>query len=330
MAKVSVVIPAYQHRRFVEQSIRSVLNQTYEDFEIVITDDGSNDGTADVIKGINDQRIKLNIFPNNRGASIAMNDAILRSSGEYIAVLNSDDFWENDKLRKQIEFLESNRNCSAVFCLPTLVKENNEIITEHPWYSLFSNSLSDQHHILRKFFFDGNFLCHPSAVLKRAVYEQIGLYDARLSQLPDFDMWIRLVSNLNIHIMSERMIFFRVLDGDQNASAASPGALIRDMFEFEMVLRHFKEIPDDLFTKIFEPEIKEFKLSEFSRTVSLGWLAASVSRQSHQAYGLKLLFQALDKNLKGIDSKLFRELLTQCDPYRIKHQMKMQNHMAIK
>lgn len=324
MPEVSVVIPSYQHGRFIKKAILSTLNQTVGDIEVIITDDASQDNTVEVINSIKDNRIILNVFRENKGAAYAINDAIARSTGDYIAVLNSDDFWDFDKLEKQISYLKTHPECSAVFCLPKFVNEQDEIITNHMWYNLFTNGPLDQVNILRKFFYEGNFLCHPSVLLPRYIYEKIGYYDPRLTQLPDFEMWLRLVSKTSIHILPERLVSFRILDNEQNASAASPDALARDMFEFEMVLRHYSDLPDDLFQKIFDHEIKELRLNNFSRTVALGWLSACVQRQSHQSFGLRLLFEAMRNNHTGIDSKIFRELLTRCDPYRVRFSSDMQ------
>ena len=98
MPKVSVIIPAYNHALFVGPAIRSVLDQTYQDFEIIVTDDGSRDKTVERIEGIKDRRIKLFRFSKNRGAALAVQNCLDHSSGEYIALLNSDDLFQPKKL----------------------------------------------------------------------------------------------------------------------------------------------------------------------------------------------------------------------------------------
>ncbi|MGB8687985.1 MAG: glycosyltransferase, partial [Microcoleus sp.] len=85
MPKVSVVMASYNHEKFVAETIQSVLDQTYQDFEFIITDDGSPDRTVDVIKKFADPRIKLFCFPQNQGACTAMNNCINEAKGEYIA-----------------------------------------------------------------------------------------------------------------------------------------------------------------------------------------------------------------------------------------------------
>src|SRR5450759_2817271 len=108
MPRVSVVIASYNHERFVRQAVESVLGQTFGDIEVCITDDGSSDATPDIIAGIRDERVRFKRFERNRGISAALNDAIRRSSGEFIAELNSDDCFLPDKIAIQLDFLDSN------------------------------------------------------------------------------------------------------------------------------------------------------------------------------------------------------------------------------
>lgn len=82
---VCIVMPSYNHAAFVGEAIQSILDQSFQDFEINITDDGSQDGTPDVIRKFTDRRINLEVFPENRGGVIAGNSAIRRASGKYIA-----------------------------------------------------------------------------------------------------------------------------------------------------------------------------------------------------------------------------------------------------
>src|SRR5690606_7081522 len=102
MPRLSIVIASYNHAPFVQDSLRSVLQQDYQDFEILVTDDGSSDGTPDQVRAVQDPRIALQVLPENRGACIAMNEAIRRARGEFIVVLNSDDVFLPGKLSRQL------------------------------------------------------------------------------------------------------------------------------------------------------------------------------------------------------------------------------------
>ena len=95
MPKVTVIMPSYNHEKYVASAVESVLEQTWQDFEIVITDDGSTDNTVDEIRRYKDPRITLFTFKANQGAAFAAKKSIANATGEYLTVLNSDDIFSN-------------------------------------------------------------------------------------------------------------------------------------------------------------------------------------------------------------------------------------------
>jgi glycosyltransferase involved in cell wall biosynthesis len=154
MPKVSVIIPSYNHEKYVREAIQSVLEQTYQDFEIVITDDGSRDRTVSIIKSFTDPRIKLFYFPKNRGAAVAVNHCIAEASGEFIALLNSDDAFVPKKLEKQVEFLDKNPKIGAVFSYAQFIDEDSKDITntEHHYAKVFLQQNRSRFEWLNYFF----------------------------------------------------------------------------------------------------------------------------------------------------------------------------------
>jgi teichuronic acid biosynthesis glycosyltransferase TuaG len=107
---VSVITPSYNAEKFIEHTIRSVQNQTHQNWEMLIVDDCSSDATIDIITKIanEDPRVKLTRLETNSGAAVARNTAIEKATGKYIAFLDSDDYWKPEKLEKQLEFMEQN------------------------------------------------------------------------------------------------------------------------------------------------------------------------------------------------------------------------------
>lgn len=105
---VSIITPTYNSAKFMEETVQSVLNQTYQNWEWVITDDGSSDETTKMINQYKDDRIKLQVLPKNGGAGNARNKSLERAKGRYIAFLDSDDYWFPDYLEKMLNFLEIN------------------------------------------------------------------------------------------------------------------------------------------------------------------------------------------------------------------------------
>lgn len=126
---VSVIMPAFNSERHIKQSIESVINQEYSNWELIIVDDASQDNTVNIIENFikQDSRIKLYKCKNNKGVVSARNLAIEQSSGRYIAFLDSDDFWNEKKLKLQIEFMISN-NLAFSFTDYMLVNEDGNFI----------------------------------------------------------------------------------------------------------------------------------------------------------------------------------------------------------
>ena len=112
--KVSVLMPVFNSEKFIYQAIQSILDQTFQDFELIITDDGSTDNSLSIIETFNDKRIKLIKNTSNLGLTASRNDAINISNGEYIAFLDSDDISRQDRLEKQIAFLENNKEFGMI------------------------------------------------------------------------------------------------------------------------------------------------------------------------------------------------------------------------
>jgi glycosyltransferase involved in cell wall biosynthesis len=300
MPRVSVCIPAYNHARFVRESLESVLAQSFQDFEIVVTDDGSSDGTADAIAAIHDTRISLKRFPANRGACAALNDAVRRSGGEYVAVLNSDDAFLPHKLETQVEFLDVHPEIGAVFGFPAFVDEAGRPVESTFNGRIFDQPNRTQAEWLRHFFFLGNCLCHPTVLIRRACYDRIGLYDERLAQLPDFDMWVRLIAHYPIHILSDTMLLYRELGSRGNASAPRPESVMRTFWERRKIAEHFRAVAQRLFEEAFAQEIRGLGLdASLPRAYVLGRIAVASRQWNLVLPGLDWLHEALAPQGEG-------------------------------
>lgn len=235
---VSVIMATYNHANFVKQAIESVLSQENIDFEFLIADDGSQDTTRDVVSTVIDPRIKF--FPNteNRGACIVTNELIERSSGEFIALINSDDYWTSDKLSYQVEIMRNNPELGACFGRANFVDKEGKSIATLPFGNVFNQENRTQGEWLRHFFDLGNCICHPTMLIRKSCYEELGMYDNRLRQLPDFDMWIRLLKHYNIFISDKELINFRIMPGE-NASSQTPSNAVRTMNEHMIIAENF-------------------------------------------------------------------------------------------
>lgn len=289
---VSVLIKSYNHARYVARTIESVLTQSFQDFEIVVTDDASTDGTLEVLRGFTDPRIKLTALPRNQGISGAMNATVARARGRYLAILNSDDFALPDRLRRQVAFLDAHPDISLVFGLPVTVDETGmprppetdfELPLRLPDFSRRS--------WLRQLFFSGNCLCSPTAMIRRESYATVGAYDRRLTNLQDVDMWVRMLkAGLRFHVLPDRVTAFRVRDNDVNMSARRIDTVLRTEFEATKVLAHYATFDDALFEEVFGADAAATAGQPMA--VRLAELALRVPRHSHLLLALELLYGA--------------------------------------
>jgi hypothetical protein len=305
---------SYNHADFVRESVESVLNQSFSELELVITDDGSPDRTAEVIRGISDPRIDFLAFPENRGACDGINSSISRSRGEYLAVLNSDDFFLPGKLARQVAFLDANPNVGAVFGLPSVVDETGSELPEvsHPFTTVFTQQNRGRAEWLRHFFEFGNCLCHPTMMIRRACYDKVGLYDPMLRNLPDLDMWLRLCRFFDIHVMAEKLTAFRLLKNERNTSAPSTPNFARVAWETPHVLGHLAGLPESELLAVMSPW-PENQAGRPAR-VALALAALRIDKPGYCQFGLGLLRDCIAHDRDAFPIKDYFRLVGEKDP----------------
>lgn len=243
---------SYNHEHFVGEAIQSVLDQDFTDWELVIRDDGSTDGTPAVIESFHDPRVRYLGSGRNLGASLSANEAIKAARGRYVAILNSDDVFEPHKLGVQHDFLESHPGVGAVFSQASLISEDGSLFAgDHLYARIFDKANRSRQEWLRYFFTDGNCLCDPSVLVRREVYETVGLYDARFASLPDFDLWVRVCLRYEIHILRDKLVKFRLRANEENESGQRPANLVRLHTEMFHCVALFRQLSGEDFRRVF-------------------------------------------------------------------------------
>ena len=253
-AKISVIMPNYNCEQYVGNAIKSVLSQTYEDFELIIVDDCSTDSSRDVIDSFQDTRIKKVFFEENEHMYYAYNYAIGIADGKYYAIIDSDDYWHPDKLKKQVEYMEEHLECGACFTLVNVVDEDDNILTEYDTdrVKLFEVKNQSRREWIRYFYFRGGCLCHTSAFIRREVINKVGIYNYSLVQIADFELWTRIVKKYDIYVLQEKLATYRWFRSGKNFSAPSDTVNIRSTSEFAFVMsRYFDDISDELLVEVF-------------------------------------------------------------------------------
>lgn len=210
---VSVLIASYNHEKFAKEAVESVLNQTYKNFELIIINDCSTDNTKKVIQSIHDPRIKFYSNKTNLGFMKTRNLLLKKAKGELIAFHDTDDVWLPEKLEKQINIMKNDPSISACFTAASIINEHGTIYTEQSEcdapLDLYKQQKKSMSEIAKHFFYKGNFLSHSSVLIKKNIIDKLGDFDVRYLQLQDFDYWCRLVSQYNIYITSDILMYVR-------------------------------------------------------------------------------------------------------------------------
>lgn len=210
MPKVSVIIPTFNRAELLRSAIKSAINQTFQDIEIIVSDDGSTDHTKEVVESYKDKRIKYIQNKGNKGVASARNKAILKSEGEYIAFLDSDDEWLPDKLQKQVKVLD---NCKHVVCgvhseFLIIDKITNKIIPFDFGRQKYKGNLLNQLSI-------GDPIKTSSVLLRKKCLDKVGLFDESFSYFEDRDLWIRLSIHYDFEYISEPLIKYYIHENAQ-------------------------------------------------------------------------------------------------------------------
>lgn len=247
---VTVVIIAYNTRDFVEVAIDSVLRQTFRQLELVVVEDGSDDGTRALVAGIDDPRVRY-LRQENAGPSAARNLGIRASSGELIAFLDSDDWWEPAKLERQVAALSAHPECGWAFSGARQVTEFGQVMDE----GLPQVSGHVLRHMLPVNCVTGS---SSSVIVRRRLLESVGGFDETLRYSEDWDLWLRLAASSPVCTVRE--IDVNLLS--RQNSAGKKTELIRQGARF-VVERAFATIAKS------ESDLRRFAISRIEATASV-------------------------------------------------------------
>lgn len=227
--KVSVITPTYNDERFIKETLLSILNQTHSNLEILVVDDCSTDSTVEIIKSINDDRIKLFVNDKNQGAAYSRNLAISKATGEYIAFLDGDDCWESNKLEKQLEFMITNDFCFSC----TFYKEIDEEGRETGFY------IKAPKIITHKKLMRTNYIGCLTVMFKRSIFPDLQIPPSILKR-NDYALWLKLSEREPCHTFNENLAFYR--KRTESISSGKKNRLIKHHFNLFTTLYGFGPI----------------------------------------------------------------------------------------
>jgi len=204
IALVSVIVPCYNHEKYVQATIESIVNQTYKNIELIVIDDGSKDASPQIIEALSKQYNFKFIHRPNKGLSATLNEGIELSQGEYIAVCASDDIYIANKIEKQVDFMENNLDYGMCFGKIISIDnfgtetKNNQKYSRSGW--IFKDIL------YQKFTIPA-----VTSMFRKDIFKDIGVFDENLF-VEDWDIYLRIANKYQIGYMDEYLAYYRMHD----------------------------------------------------------------------------------------------------------------------
>jgi glycosyltransferase involved in cell wall biosynthesis len=246
MPTISVIIPAYNAARTILETINSVQQQTFSDFEIIVINDGSTDSLVTQLNTINDPRLKVFSYENG-GLSVARNRGITHATGEFIAFLDADDLWTPDKLELQLAALQSNPKAGVAYSWTYFMDEQGQSFHADQPITFEGNVHAD--------LLVSNFLAHGSnPLIRRTAIDSVGEFNPTVAGAADWDYWLRLAEKWEFVAVPKAQIFYRQSSGSMSSKVEFMERCQLDVLEqaFERAPAELQHLKKQSLAKIYQ------------------------------------------------------------------------------
>ncbi|WP_404787654.1 glycosyltransferase family 2 protein [Altericista sp. CCNU0014] len=234
MPVVSIIIPAYNAMKYLPETVETVLQQTFQDYDVIIVNDGSTDDVETWVANLNHPKIKL-ISQANQGLSGARNTGIQNAQGDYIALLDADDLWHPTKLEKQVQLLDRFANAGLVYTWTALMDESGR-----PTGRFFS--AEDEGKVWKKLIEFNVVGCGSVPLIRRSCFDTVGLFDRNLrSFVEDWDLWLRMAPHFEFKVVKEPLVYYRQLP----SSASRNWEAMAQSYQI-VIEKNFSTAPDSM------------------------------------------------------------------------------------
>jgi len=253
MPRVSIILPYYYHIKYLSEAIYSVFQQSFNDIELIIVNDGSEDDPENIIDRFSPFINKLKYFRNNHiGLSGTLNFGIEKASGEFIAQIDADDTWKSEKLNVQIKFFDNNQKISLLGSSVLFIDEKNAPIEDKTG---FNNGTGLSHSQLIGKILRNNVMCASSLIFRRNLMNIVGLYDPFFKTSMDYDFLVRVLSVFKGSVLPEKLVCYRITRDMMTVKE-------RKQMIYETTRIRFKAL------KLLQPSFKE-KLNVYKDIIGL-------------------------------------------------------------
>jgi len=249
MPTVSVIMPCYNHSKYLVEGIESILNQSYEDFELIITDDCSKDNSQEIIKNYErtDKRVKGCYHNVNSGEAKSRNDAMAISTGDYIAFCDSDDVWEKDKLKTQLFYLNKYQDHAVVHSDSIIIDEDSKP-TGKRFSGMYQKGMKLTGDLFQQLCMK-NFINVPTVIIRRKCLSDGGLFEEDFKYLTDWIYWVRVSRRNSFFYINEPLAQYRIHSGSTLHDIQ--GFTFHMIKGYTLILKMFPDISDTVKSRIF-------------------------------------------------------------------------------
>ena len=236
MPKVSVIVPCFNRATLLPRALESIFAQTFKDYEVIVVDDGSTDDTPQVMKQYNG-RVQY-IRKENGGSASARNRGIEEAKGEYIAFLDSDDYWTPEKLAEQVKVLDVQKNIGIVYARMPIINEKGERVGTKPAGISGRNFKELMEH--------WGDMPTSTVMTRRECFTKAGMFDTSLTTMEDIDMWLRISRHYDLYEIENKVLAYYSRHDEQITKSKTKmyQGLVRI---YTKILNSYDDIPKQLF-----------------------------------------------------------------------------------
>jgi glycosyltransferase involved in cell wall biosynthesis len=290
---ISVLMTTYNHEKYIGDAVRSVLAQTFEDFEAVIIDDGSTDRTGDVVCSFADPRLRY-LRQENQGPSVATTTALAACRGKYLALMSGDDVLHPDRLRRQVEAYGPGPT-RVLFAGVDFIDEDGRPLDGDFYPGMVKDANPTRARLFEQLFFSWPGFFGVTAFTERHVIVDCGPDDPALFQTQDYARWVHLLKHYEFQILPDRLYKFRIRTGWENLSGPQVEKQVRAQNERYLVMRSFfRDVPRELFREAFRPHLLNPAFSsDVEQACEEAFLYLHSAAPLNQLIGIERLHQLL-------------------------------------
>jgi len=287
---VSVIMPVYNGERYITEAIDSILDQSYQNFEFIIIDDGSTDGSAEVIRKYSDSRIRFSTQAN-AGLAETLNNCVKLAKGDYLARQDCDDVSMKERLSKQVDFLEKNKEVSIVGTWAEITDDDGVTLGKFHKHPVGSCQLKFE------LLFNNPFV-HSSMLIRRSHLDVVGLYSLDLSIFEDHNLWSRMAAKFMVANLPELLVRYR----------QAPKSISRTITDYSYRVLNQSKINMDEYARADQKELLNVMLRVYHSSSNINLTRISLSTLKDVLRSVRSQFVGQQNNCVADDINLDKHM----------------------